>query len=148
MPDLVIHPAAGPLVGSVPVPGDKSIAHRAILLAGIATGTSRVQGGALGEDNAATLGALRAMGVRDVEEDGALVIQGAGLDGLRAPDVHSLTRDEPRDRAEHREQVIPRRVHTPTLRAGGNPPHPEAIIACRRAAAKGFQRSCYSLDAI
>ncbi len=86
MPDLVIQPAAGPLVGSVPVPGDKSIAHRAILLAGLATGRSRVLGGALGEDNAATLGALRAMGVRDVEDDGALVIEGAGLDGLRAPD--------------------------------------------------------------
>jgi 3-phosphoshikimate 1-carboxyvinyltransferase len=86
VPDLLVHPAERPPVGSVPVPGDKSIAHRAILLAGIATGTSRVQGGALGEDNAATLGALRAMGVRAVEEDGALVIEGRGLDGLRAPD--------------------------------------------------------------
>ena len=36
MPDLVVHPAKRPLTGSVPVPGDKSIAHRAILLAGLA----------------------------------------------------------------------------------------------------------------
>ncbi len=85
MPDLVIQPAQRPLVGSVPVPGDKSIAHRAILLAGIASGTSRVTGGSLGEDNTATLGALRAMGVRAVEEDATLIIDGRGLDGLRAP---------------------------------------------------------------
>jgi 3-phosphoshikimate 1-carboxyvinyltransferase len=86
VPDLVIHPARRPLSGSVPVPGDKSIAHRAILLAGLATGVSRVTGGSLGEDNIATLGALKAMGVRATEEDeGALVIEGVGLDGLQAP---------------------------------------------------------------
>jgi 3-phosphoshikimate 1-carboxyvinyltransferase len=87
VPDLVIQPARRPLVGSVPVPGDKSIAHRAILFAGLGSGTSRVTGGSLGEDNIATLGALRAMGVRASEEDGALVIEGVGLDGLRPPEV-------------------------------------------------------------
>jgi 3-phosphoshikimate 1-carboxyvinyltransferase len=83
--DLLIHPAERPLVGSVPVPGDKSIAHRAILLAGLASGTSRVEGGALGEDNVSTLGALRAMGVRATEADGVLAIEGVGLGGLTAP---------------------------------------------------------------
>jgi 3-phosphoshikimate 1-carboxyvinyltransferase len=87
VPDLVVHPAQGPLSGSVPVPGDKSIAHRAILLAGLAAGTSRITGGALGEDNIATLGALRAMGVRASEDAGELVVEGVGLDGLRAPEV-------------------------------------------------------------
>lgn len=85
MPDLLIHPATAPLVGSVPVPGDKSIAHRAILLAGIATGKSRITGGALGEDNVSTLGALRAMGVRATETDGEIVIEGVGLHGLKEP---------------------------------------------------------------
>ena len=74
------------------MPGDKSIAHRAILLAGIASGTCRIHGGALGEDNVSTLRALRALGVRaDHAEgpdgaDGVLTIEGVGLDGLRAPD--------------------------------------------------------------
>jgi 3-phosphoshikimate 1-carboxyvinyltransferase len=86
VPDLVIHPAAKPLTGSVPVPGDKSIAHRAILLAGLAEGTSRVTGGSLGEDNLSTLGALRAMGIRSAEEEGALIIEGRGLHGLSAPE--------------------------------------------------------------
>ncbi len=85
MPDLVIHPALGPLSGSVPVPGDKSIAHRAILLAGLASGQSRITGGSLGEDNIATLGALRAMGVRASEEASTLTVDGVGLDGLSAP---------------------------------------------------------------
>ena len=85
MPDLVIHPAQRPLVGSVPVPGDKSIAHRAILLAGLASGQSRITGGSLGEDNIATLGALRAMGVRASEDESTLIVDGVGLDGLSAP---------------------------------------------------------------
>lgn len=85
MPDLVIHPARRPLVGSVPVPGDKSIAHRAILFAGLASGVSRVTGGSLGEDNLSTLAALQAMGVSVADEDGTLIITGKGLDGLRAP---------------------------------------------------------------
>jgi 3-phosphoshikimate 1-carboxyvinyltransferase len=85
VPDLLIHPATAPLTGSVPVPGDKSIAHRAILLAGIATGRSRIAGGALGEDNVSTLGALRAMGVRAAETDGEITIDGVGLHGLTAP---------------------------------------------------------------
>jgi 3-phosphoshikimate 1-carboxyvinyltransferase len=86
VPDLVIHPAQRPLVGSVPVPADKSITHRAILFAGLASGPSKVTGGSLGEDNISTLGALRAMGIRSVEEEGGtLIIEGRGLDGLKAP---------------------------------------------------------------
>jgi 3-phosphoshikimate 1-carboxyvinyltransferase len=85
--DLLVHPATKPLVGSVPVPGDKSIAHRAILFAGLAKGTSRVTGGALGGDNRSTLAALGALGVAHREEaGGAIVIDGVGLGGLRAPD--------------------------------------------------------------
>ncbi|WP_437597766.1 3-phosphoshikimate 1-carboxyvinyltransferase [Sorangium sp. So ce590] len=86
MPDLIVHPAERPLLGSVPVPADKSIAHRALLLAGLAIGQSRIRGGTLGGDILSTVNALRAMGVR-VEEPapGDLVVDGAGLSGLRAP---------------------------------------------------------------
>ncbi len=85
MPDLVIHPARRPLIGSVPVPGDKSIAHRAILFASLASGVSRVTGGSLGDDNLSTLAAFKAMGVGVAEEEGTLLITGKGLDGLQAP---------------------------------------------------------------
>jgi 3-phosphoshikimate 1-carboxyvinyltransferase len=83
--DLVVHPAGRPLFGSVPVPPDKSIAHRAFLLASVAEGTSRVRGADLGGDNQSTLAALRALGV-DVERDGAETrVTGRGLRGWRAP---------------------------------------------------------------
>ncbi|WP_437631777.1 3-phosphoshikimate 1-carboxyvinyltransferase [Sorangium sp. So ce854] len=87
MPDLIVHPAERPLLGSVPVPADRSIALRALLLAGLATGRSRIRGGAQGGDLRPTVGALRALGVRvDEPSPGELVVEGAGLSGLRAPD--------------------------------------------------------------
>jgi 3-phosphoshikimate 1-carboxyvinyltransferase len=86
--DIVVHPAEKPLFGSVPVPGDKSIAHRALLLAGLASGTSSIRGGALGDDNLATLKALHALGVRSSSPSpGEIAVEGAGMTGLRAPDA-------------------------------------------------------------
>jgi len=67
------------------VPGDKSIAHRALLLAGVATGVSHLRGIPPGEDVAATRSALEALGVEvrgDLEE---LTVLGAGFAGLRPP---------------------------------------------------------------
>jgi 3-phosphoshikimate 1-carboxyvinyltransferase len=86
--DLVVHPAKKPLVGSVPVPSDKSIGHRALLLAALANGDSKVSGFSGGEDNVATANALRAMGiVIDSVGQGELVVHGKGLFGLRRPDA-------------------------------------------------------------
>ena len=71
--------ARAPLRGVMRVPGDKSISHRAALLGGIASGTTTVDGFLRGEDCLATVGCLRAMGVR-IDDDGArLVIHGGGL---------------------------------------------------------------------
>jgi 3-phosphoshikimate 1-carboxyvinyltransferase len=87
--DLVVHPCTQPLVGSVPVPSDKSIAHRALLLAALCNGKSRIRGTALGEDNHSTRTALEALGVAfaTTRSEGAaeIVIEGVGLFGLRAP---------------------------------------------------------------
>src|SRR5579859_175890 len=86
MTTLVVHPATGPLVGSVPVPSDKSIGHRALLLGALCEGTTRITGFSHGEDNVSTANALRAMGVAiDEPSPGELVVHGAGLRGLRAP---------------------------------------------------------------
>ncbi|MEZ4315028.1 MAG: hypothetical protein R3F14_44005 [Polyangiaceae bacterium] len=74
-----------PLTGSVPLPADKSIAHRALLFAALAKGKSRIAAPVLGEDNASTAGALRAMGVRIDEAEGEVAVEGAGLEGLAAP---------------------------------------------------------------
>ena len=87
MTDLIVHPQVAPLVGSVPVPSDKSIAHRALMVSAIAHGRSHLRRFAGGEDHASTTRALRAMGVR-IEESGAdreLIVHGVGLFGLTAP---------------------------------------------------------------
>jgi 3-phosphoshikimate 1-carboxyvinyltransferase len=94
--DLIVHPCTKPLHGSVPVPPDKSIAHRAILLASLCDGRSRLRTrGALGEDNRSTRGALSAMGIAFEDAAAApetpetVVVVGRGLFGLVAPD-HDL----------------------------------------------------------
>ena len=53
-----------PLRGRLRVPGDKSVSHRALLLAALAEGTSHVTGLALGDDVARTADALRGLGAR------------------------------------------------------------------------------------
>jgi 3-phosphoshikimate 1-carboxyvinyltransferase len=77
---------AGPLAGRLALPGDKSISHRALLIAALATGTSRIHGLSDGADVAATAAALRAMGVV-VEAAGeqAVDVSGLGVGGLLAP---------------------------------------------------------------
>lgn len=55
---------AGPLRGTIRVPGDKSISHRALMLAALAVGESRVTGLLEGEDVLSTAAALHAMGVQ------------------------------------------------------------------------------------
>jgi len=54
--------SGGALAGTTPVPGDKSIAHRALLLSALANGASTVRGFPGGADVCATLGAIRALG--------------------------------------------------------------------------------------
>lgn len=81
-PAILARPASA-VAGSISVPGDKSISHRAVLLGAVAEGLSTVRGFLRGEDCLATLAAMRALGVR-VEDDGdVLQIHGAGPDGLR-----------------------------------------------------------------
>ena len=72
----------------VRVPGDKSITQRALILAALAEGESRLRGLLPGQDPNSTAGALRALGAKipELPHDGReVVIQGAGLRGLRAP---------------------------------------------------------------
>ena len=90
MTRLVVHPSTQPLRGSVPVPSDKSISHRALIFAALSAGACVLRGFSYGEDNVATLNAFRAMGVT-VEDDGhGLVrVHGVGLSGLRPP-AHDL----------------------------------------------------------
>jgi 3-phosphoshikimate 1-carboxyvinyltransferase len=74
-----------PLQGRLRVPGDKSISHRALMLAAIAEGPSRIRGFLEGEDTRATARILAQLGVRiDAPSPGERVVHGVGLHGLRA----------------------------------------------------------------
>jgi 3-phosphoshikimate 1-carboxyvinyltransferase len=75
------------LRGSVPVPSDRSITHRAVIVAALSNGPSELRGFAYGNDNLNTLRALGALGVR-YEDDGrgTVRVRGVGLAGLRKPD--------------------------------------------------------------
>src|SRR4051794_29654382 len=67
------------------LPGDKSISHRAAIIAALAHGRSTLGNYATSEDCARTLSCLRQLGV-SIEREGSLVhITGAGLNGLVAP---------------------------------------------------------------
>lgn len=72
--------------GTLQVPGDKSISHRALMFGAIAEGVTRIRGFLPGEDCLSTMQALRALGVR-IEHDGAsnVTVYGVGLHGLRVP---------------------------------------------------------------
>ncbi|MBN2197429.1 MAG: 3-phosphoshikimate 1-carboxyvinyltransferase [Polyangiaceae bacterium] len=86
MQRLRVRPATRPLRGGVPLPSDKSISHRSLILAALASGRSKLSGFSYGEDNVSTLEIFRALGI-GIDDDGAGVVEidGAGLDGLRAP---------------------------------------------------------------
>ena len=74
-----------PLTGRIRVPGDKSISHRALLLAAMAQGESRIEGLSTGADVQATARALRALGVAvEARRDGVWHVRG---DALRAPEA-------------------------------------------------------------
>ncbi len=74
------------LVGHIAVPGDKSVSHRAVLLAAIGEGETRISGFGRSDDTESTIRAVRELGVRvdevDVDE---LVVHGVGLRGLEPP---------------------------------------------------------------
>ncbi|MDO4776761.1 MAG: 3-phosphoshikimate 1-carboxyvinyltransferase [Cardiobacteriaceae bacterium] len=72
--------------GTVRVPGDKSISHRAIMLGALAEGVTEVSGFLEGEDCLATMHAFQAMGVPITHHgEGRVTIHGRGLHGLQAP---------------------------------------------------------------
>lgn len=73
--------------GALAVPGDKSISHRAVLLAAIAAGESRISGFGRSADTESAIAAVRSLAVLVDEQGDELVVHGAGLHGLREPAV-------------------------------------------------------------
>ncbi|HEY2623513.1 MAG TPA: 3-phosphoshikimate 1-carboxyvinyltransferase, partial [Dyella sp.] len=81
--DWISH-AGRALQGSVRVPGDKSVSHRALMLGALAEGTSQIRGFLEGEDTRATAAVLQQLGVRiEMPAEGERRVHGVGLHGLR-----------------------------------------------------------------
>ena len=84
--DQLVSKKAGPLVGTMPIPGDKSISHRSLIFSSLAIGTTKVRGLLEGADVMSTKDALVALGAsikRDV--DGVWHITGVGMHGMISP---------------------------------------------------------------
>ena len=80
MIELTITPPGHPLSGKVEPPGSKSITNRALLLAGLAKGKSRLTGALKSDDTLYMAEALRAMGVKVTEPDATtFVVEGTGV---------------------------------------------------------------------
>lgn len=84
MESLTVSPAAR-LRGTLDVPGDKSISHRALLFGGIASGPTRITRMLDAEDCRATQRALAALGVPIRWTGDEVVVDGRGLRGLTPP---------------------------------------------------------------
>ena len=81
---MIIRPAKR-INGRLAVPGDKSISHRAALIAAIANGASRLKNYSSSADCAATLSCLEKLGVSIERNDQEVIVRGAGPGGLRPP---------------------------------------------------------------
>lgn len=79
---------ANRIEGTVRVPGDKSISHRAVMFGALAEGTTTIEGFLPGADCLSTIDCFRRMGV-DIEQEGDRVtVHGKGWYGLQEPSQH------------------------------------------------------------
>tara|TARA_B100001057_G_scaffold493867_1_gene589254 strand:- start:572 stop:1915 length:1344 start_codon:yes stop_codon:yes gene_type:complete len=86
--DQLVSYRASPLLGTISIPGDKSISHRSLIFGSLAIGTTRVRGLLEGTDVMSTKDALIALGVKiSRDNDGLWHIVGVGLNGMISPIV-------------------------------------------------------------
>lgn len=75
------------LTGSVQVPGDKSISHRAIMFGALAQGTTTIEGFLMGDDCLSTISCFRSLGI-DIRIEGEHVtVKSGGRKAWKEPDV-------------------------------------------------------------
>lgn len=91
----LVEAVANKIRGTIEIPGDKSVSHRAIMLGSLASGVSNIRNLSLSRDNMATVSAFRKLGVtiNRIESGGSVKnsknfnIEGVGLYGLREPET-------------------------------------------------------------
>ena len=73
------------LKGTLSVPGDKSISHRAVMFGALAQGTTKISGFLEGADCLSTILCFRQMGISIEQSGSEVLVHGKGLHGLSAP---------------------------------------------------------------
>ena len=74
------------LKGTLTVPGDKSISHRAVMFGSLAKGTTRISHFLEGADCLSTIACFRKMGIDIERNTSEILVHGKGLHGLSTPD--------------------------------------------------------------
>jgi 3-phosphoshikimate 1-carboxyvinyltransferase len=85
MTDVIKLSKVNSLVGTIEVPGDKSISHRAVMFGALANGTTEVSNFLMGADCLSTVSCFQKMGVSIEVGEGSVTIEGKGYDGLVEP---------------------------------------------------------------
>jgi 3-phosphoshikimate 1-carboxyvinyltransferase len=81
---LIVHKASS-LTGTISVPADKSISHRALMFGSLALGNSKIKNLLLGHDCLATLGLMRVLGVHIAYDNDEWLIHGQGRHSFLEP---------------------------------------------------------------
>ena len=73
------------LRGTLVIPGDKSISHRAVMFGSLAKGTTKISHFLEGADCLSTISCFRKMGIEIEHNKEEILVRGKGLHGLSAP---------------------------------------------------------------
>ncbi|KZE55480.1 3-phosphoshikimate 1-carboxyvinyltransferase [Brevibacillus parabrevis] len=76
------------IAGTVRVPGDKSISHRAVMFGALAEGVTTIEGFLPGADCLSTISCFRRMGIEIEQQGDKVTVQGKGWYGLQEPMQH------------------------------------------------------------
>lgn len=82
--DKVIKSKTG-LKGTIKIPGDKSISHRAVMFGSLAKGDTEITGFLKGDDCMSTISCFKKLGIKIDVTDDKVIVHGKGLKGLSAP---------------------------------------------------------------
>ncbi|MGN0346524.1 MAG: 3-phosphoshikimate 1-carboxyvinyltransferase [Lachnospiraceae bacterium] len=82
---MFISPAIKPLCGTIRVPGDKSISHRAIMFGALSKGDTTISNFLMADDCLSTIRCFRQMGLDIEVSDELVTVHGKGLYGLSKP---------------------------------------------------------------
>lgn len=82
--DKIINSKTG-LKGTIKIPGDKSISHRAVMFGSLAKGDTEITGFLRGDDCMSTISCFKKLGINIDVTDDKVIVHGKGLKGLSAP---------------------------------------------------------------